>query len=180
MKYFDLDDAFELEEQIHQRIMEYAQRESLDEQQLMKLWNTAAEICVDGIGAQRGIVFSLGEKSYSVKGANLVYNQRKLLENVVEIGLTMSKPQGNDEIIKLALYIVYKLGALVSIELNKVQADILVYCHTENMYDRFVSEEDILSAVDGASSSELTTLSNMGCIEILDGKIRLCEKVVLL
>lgn len=179
MNYIGLDGAFELEDQIHQRVIEYAHSEDWDEHQLIELWNTAAEISVDDFGTQRGIVFSLGENSYSVKGANIIFNQRKLLEAVIEMGLTMTKPHGKAEIIQLALYIVYNLGILACIELNKVQADILVYCHKANIYDRFVDEDDVLRGVTGASCSELTTLSEIGCIEIVDGKIRLREKIVL-
>lgn len=170
--------AFELEENVYRRIKEFAIKEGYDESLLIRLWNVAAEISIDAFGKQRGLIFSRGDKRYSVKGANIIYNQKEFLNAAIEMALTMEMPHGKTELIKLGLYLVYRLGSLSCIELNEVQADILVYCHENGLYNNFVPEEKILVEVEGASRPEMTTLCEMGCIEIIEGKIRLRERVI--
>ena len=179
MKINGLGQAFALENEMHQKIAEFAKREGYNTEQLISIWNLAIQISTEAFDNQRGLVFGFAGKKYSAKGTNIIYNQKELLNTVVELGLTLDKTQGVIETIRTVLYLIYRLWLLASVELTNTQASILYYCHQENAYDYFISEEAILNVVEGANCDEITALSRMGCIEIYEGKIRLQEKVFL-
>lgn len=173
------EEAVLLDEQICQRIREYANREGYDSQRLIGLWNVSAQISVEAFGEQKGFVIGLTDKRYSIKAANIIYNQKVLLQALVEMGLTLNKPGNCIETLRTTLYIIFRVALLASIDISDAQAAVLIYCHKENAYVKPIEEDRLLKDVPGASSSILDDLTKMGCIRIDNGKVQLYERVIL-
>lgn len=175
----NFEEAYALDEAICKKISEQASVLGYDATKLIGLWNIAAQVSADSIGEQKGIVFSFADKSYSLKGANIIYNQKVLLESILEMGLTITKPANPIETLRTALYLIFKIALVGTIEINHTHAQLLQACHNENAYLRPIEENALLALVPSACNDDITELDRLGCIEIIAGRVHLRERVVL-
>lgn len=170
--------AYALDEEICKRIEEQAKVIGYDIHKLRGLWNVAAQVSTESFGEHMGLVLIGKEKSLTIKGLNIIYNQKALLKEILETGLTITKPSNSIETIRTALYLVFKVAMLSTIEITDIHAKVLAACYKENAYARPIEEKALLTLVPEASSDDLTTLDKMRCIEIVDGYVRLNEGIV--
>lgn len=173
------EEAYALDESICKRIIEYAKKLDCDAGRLIGLWNVAAQISIESVGDSKGIVCSLADRQFSIKGMNIIYNQKVLLESIIEMGLTIAVPTKPIETIRTALYIIYRIALASTIEINDVLAKLLKVCHQQNAYFTPIAETKLLCMVPLACSEDITVLHNMGCIKIVDGNITLNERIIL-
>lgn len=171
-------EAFALDDEICKRIKLFAAESGYEEQKCLGLWNVTGYLSSDSLGDYKGFVYSVGEKSVTTKPMNIVYKQKVLLGFIIESGLTLTKPENKVETIKAALYILYKLALMSTIEITDTQAAVLKYLHTHQAYTQPISEEEILQNVKDANSGTVTILDQMKCIEIVDGIVYLRERVI--
>lgn len=167
-----------MDETICKRIAIEAQTLGYAENKLIGLWNIAAQISVDTFGENNGFVFHFADNTYSLKAANIIYNQKVLLESIIEFGLTIAKPASPVETIRTALYILFKIVMVGKIEITDSHAQLLQVCHNAKAYSRAIDEESLLTTVPTASSADISDLHNLGCIEIVEGQIYLRERVI--
>lgn len=173
------EDACALDETICKKITEQSPSLGYDARKLIGLWNMAAQVSADSMGENHGLVIAIAGKAYSIKGLNIIYNQKVLLESVIEMGLTIAKPGDMVETIRTALYLIYKIALVGTIEIEDTHAELLKVCHTKKAYSRPIKEDALLALVPTASYDDLTKLDRLGCIEIIDGCVHLREKVIL-
>ncbi len=173
------EDACALDETICKKITEQSPSLGYDARKLIGLWNMAAQVSADCMGENHGLVTAIAGKAYSIKGLNIIYNQKVLLESVIEMGLTIAKPGDMVETIRTALYLIYKIALVGTIEIEDTHAELLKVCHTKKAYSRPIKEDALLALVPTASNDDLTKLDRLGCIEIIDGCVHLREKVIL-
>lgn len=173
------EDACALDETICKKIIEQSPSLGYDARKLIGLWNMAAQVSADSMGENHGLVTAIAGKAYSIKGLNIIYNQKVLLESVIEMGLTIAKPGDMVETIRTALYLIYKIALVGTIEIEDTHAELLKVCHTKKAYSRPIKEDALLALVPTASNDDLTKLDRLGCIEIIDGYVHLREKVIL-
>lgn len=173
------EDACAFDETICKKITEQAPSLGYDARRLIGLWNMSAQVSADSFGDNHGLVTAIVGKAYSIKGLNVIYNQKVLLESVIEMGLTIAKPGDIVETIRTALYIIYKIALIGTIEIKDVHAELLKACHINKAYAMPIKEDALLARVPKASSDDITELDRLGCIELVDGYVHLREKVVL-
>ncbi len=173
------EDACALDEAICKKITEQSSSLGYDARKLIGLWNMAAQVSADSFGDNHGLVTAIAGKAYSIKGLNVIYNQKVLLESVIEMGLTIAKPGDIVDTIRTALYIIYKIALVGTIEIKDVHAELLKACHINKVYAMPIKEDALLALVPKASSDDITELDGLGCIELVDGYVHLREKVVL-
>lgn len=173
------EEALLLDEIICQKIRAYADKEGYDRNQLIGLWNLSAQISVEAFGDQKGLVTKVIDKPYSIKAANIIYNQRILLKTLLEMGFTLKAAGNTLDTLRTALYIIYKVALVSTVDITDAQAAILIYCHKENAYVRPIEEEQLLKGVPIASRDTIDALNQMGCISIVEGKVQLCERIFL-
>lgn len=173
------EDACALDEAICKKITEQAPSLGYDARRLIGLWNMAAQVSADSFRENHGFVTAIAGKVYSIKGLNVIFNQKVLLESVIEMGLTIAKPGDLVETIRTALYLIYKIALAGTIEIEDTHAELLKVCHTKKAYSRPIKEDALLALVPAASSDDLTDLDRLGCIEIIGGHVHLREKVIL-
>lgn len=172
------EEAYMMDENICKRIAIEAQTLGYEENKLIGLWNIAAQISVDTFGENNGFVFRFADNTYSLKAANIIYNQKVLLESIIEFGLTIAKPASSVETIRTALYILFKIAMVGTIEITDSHAQLLQVCHNAKAYSKAIDEESLLTMVPTASSADISDLHNLGCIEIVEGQIYLRERVI--
>ena len=173
------EDACAFDETICKMITEQAPSLGYDARKLIGLWNMAAQISADSLGENHGLVTTISGKAYSIKGMNVIYNQKVFLESVIEMGLTIAKPGDMIETIRTALYLIYKIALVGTIEIEDTHAELLKVCHTKKAYSRPIKEDTLLALVSEASNDDITELDRLGCIEIIDGCVHLREKIIL-
>lgn len=83
------------------------------------------------------------------------------------------------ETIRTALYLIYKIALVSTIEIKDTHAELLRMCHVKKAYSRPIKEDVLLALVPTATSDDLIELDGLDCIKIVDGCVRLREKVVL-
>lgn len=173
------EDACAFDEAICKMITENAPSLGYDASKLIGLWNMAAQVSVDSFGENHGLVTTIAGKAYSIKRLNIVYNQKVFLESVIEIGLTITRPGNKIETIRTALYLIYRIALVCTIEIKDTHAELLQMCHKMKAYSMPIEEEALLALVPTASSDDLTELDKLGCIKIIDGYVYLRERVIL-
>lgn len=179
MKGNGFEQAFALDEAICKRIREFADAKGYNADHLIGIWNVAAQTTAESFGDQLGLVYSISGKKYSIKVPNIIYNQKVLIEFILDMGLTITKPDNPIATVQMALFIVYKIALAATIEISELQAKTLLYCHKRNAYIMPISEDTILKDNPDINNDVLTSLAQMGCVRIENGFVYLLEKVVL-
>lgn len=148
------------------------------------LWDIAIQR--DAYGENKSIqtdkflsfIWSDGTKTYSSKSVNVFFNQKAVLEAIIEFGLTLALPKDALATVRFALLILFKLYKITTLELTDDMAKLLVECHKRNAYKKAVSVSELLEAT-GVEPAALEKLEELACLHFTDDrdKIILDEKV---
>ena len=172
-----VDEVYAIHDQIIEKIEQFAKDHGYDAGQCIGLWDTTAFISAEAADPASGFILDLpGQKTVSIKPINIIYKQSVLLTFLVS-GLTISLPQTPLSAGKIALYILFNLAIMATTELKDEQINTLLYLHKQQAYTHLIPEDEILRNVAGSSHDTISDLDHLGCIEIIDGKVRLREKV---
>lgn len=136
-------------------------------------------------------ILDLNKKdSYSIKGKNVLINQRVFLEECLSLGLEFQIPETKIEIIKLFIRIFIGMWKSMKIDLNEYESYIVSYLHLHQMYDKGDQESEFYNNFslwyenqtenklnDKQIENAIDNLIILKAIAIEDGEIRLKEKV---
>lgn len=128
--------------------------------------------------------------SYSIKGKNVLVNQRVFLEECLSLGLEFQIPETKIEIIKLFIRILIGICKSMKIDLNEYESYIISYLHSHQLYDKGEQESEFYNNFslwyenqtenklnDKQIENAIDNLIILRAIAIEDGEIRLKEKV---
>lgn len=171
--------ALQFDVSIQQQLKEYAVSQDINPGKMIGLYNIAVKFDVlDSDVADHGLVHTVNEKMVSTKPYNLRFRLAASLSAIIDTGITLFAPGQAILTIMQLIKILITLIDESSIELSEEQAKVLAECHRLNTSHSPASEDQILSAT-GASPKVVDELCRLKCIELIDGKIKLIEEVVL-
>lgn len=148
----------------------------LSSEQLIGLWDTAVDIELLDAPDANAFVWSYRGKTYSSKAFNVRFSLHKVLVSILEFGGSLELPDAARKAVFAALLIFYKIAEISTIELTEDQAIALIECHRLHA-DIHPIQEDQLLSVPGVSSTTITNLSRIGCIELSEGFVCLQEEI---
>lgn len=172
------EEAYAFDEAMCSVVRELARENSIPENKAVGLWNILIQI--DVVGGMKGceLVWRDKQKTYSTKALNVFYNQKAVLEAVIEFGLSLTLPNDATTAIRFALLILYNLYKISTVELSDDMAKILIECHKKKAYRVGIGKKELVEQT-GVSEDELNRLEWLSCVRIDDGKVYLKEKVAI-
>jgi hypothetical protein len=127
------------------------------------------------------------EEAVSYKLSNIIIDLRDMLEIIIELALTMNIPDKLPELLKIVLFVIYKIFKLSSLDILKEDVKILEHLHRLNAYSIEIMEDDVVNYFTSKQGNEyisketvylsINHLARCKCIGIFDGKIHLYEKI---
>lgn len=119
------------------------------------------------------------QASQLFSGGSIVYVDELIVSELFEYIATYYLFEVPDRAVKtvlFVLFILYKLVDIGTIELNEAHAAALIKCAELHASERPVREEDLLQA-SNVTNTVLTELEKLGCVELVDGNVRLIESI---
>ena len=171
--------ALQFDMSIQQQLKEYAISQEINPGKMIGLYNIAVKYDVlDNDVANHGLVHTVDGKVVSTKPYNLRFCLAASLSAIIDTGITLFTPGKAILTIMQLIKILVTILDESSIEISEEQAKILTECHRLNTSHSPVDEDQIL-ATTGASHKVVDELCRLKCIELIEGKIKLVEEVVL-
>ena len=171
--------ALQYDMQVQSVLKKYADDHNIEQGKMIGLYNIAVKYDVlNGDIADHGLVRSVDGKVVSMKPYNLRFCLAASLSAIIETGITLFWPGEKIPTIMQLIKILITLVNDSTIEISEEQARVLIACHKSNAYAVPIEENEILTTAE-ASSKTVDELCRLKCIELIDGKIRLIEEVVL-
>ena len=171
--------ALQYDISIQQQLNTLAANLGINPGKMIGLYNIAVKYDVlDSEVADHSLVHTANGKVVSTKPYNLRFRLAASLSAVIDTGITLFAP---GQIILTIMQLINILITLVSessIEISEEQAKVLLECYRLNTMHSPVNEDQILTAV-GASHKTVDELCRLKCIELVDGKIKLVEEIIL-
>ena len=171
--------ALQFDMSIQQQLNTLAANLGINPGKMIGLYNIAVKYDVlDSEVADHSLVHTANGKVVSTKPYNLRFRLAASLSAVIDTGITLFAP---GQIILTIMQLINILITLVSessIEISEEQAKVLLECYRLNTMHSPVNEDQILTAV-GASHKTVDELCRLKCIELVDGKIKLVEEIIL-
>lgn len=171
--------ALQFDMSIQQQLEKHAICQGINPGKMIGLYHIAVKYDVlDSNVADHGLIHTVDGKVLSIKPYNLRFRLAASLSVIIDTGITLFTPS------KVILTIMQLIKILItildesSIEISEEQAKVLAECHQLNTSRSPVDEDQILKAT-GASHKVVDELCRLKCIELIDGKIKLVEEVVL-
>lgn len=157
-------------------LTEVAEKNNLNTDRLIGLWDTAVDIELLDEPSANSFVWSHKGTTYSTKAFNVRFSLKKVLILILEYGGTFAIPDGKVRTVLFALFILYKLFDMSTIELSEAHASALIKCAEFHAFDRPIREEELLLAPN-VTYTVISDLEQLGCVELTDGKVRLVESI---
>ena len=171
--------ALQFDMNIQQQLKEHATSQGINPGKMIGLYNIAVKYDVLDSGvADHGLVHPADGKVVSTKPYNLRFRLVASLSAIIDTGITLFSPGKMILTIMQLIKILITLLDESSIEISEEQAKVLFECHRMNASRSPVDEDQILKAT-GAPHKVVDELCQLRCIELIDGKIKLIEEVVL-
>ena len=173
-------EAMLFNEQMCDEMREFAIKEGLDAKRMVGLYDIASRVEM-GSDSSVGFVWSYHDEVHSTKLFNVFFRMRATLTAIIENGLTLSLPENKTQTVMLALFILFKLCQVSTTDITPEQAMLLIECHNQNAYRShgvYIDEDAVLQKLQ-ISSTAVSDLKKMGCLDIQDGKISLLEEVLI-
>ena len=172
------EEAYVFDKAMCNQVKKMAEDENVSPNKAVGLWDIATQIDVVGEDKCLSMVWSDGTKTYSTKAVNVFFNQKAVLEAIIEFGLTLALPKDAFATVRFALLILFKLYKITTVELTDEMAKLLVECHKRNAYNTGVKVSELLEAT-GGDPVALEKLEELACLHFTDDrdKIILDEKV---
>ena len=171
--------ALQFDMSIQQQLNTLAANLGINSGKMIGLYNIAVKYDIlDSEVADHSLVHTANGKVVSTKPYNLRFRLAASLSAVIDTGITLFAP---GQIILTIMQLINILITLVSessIEISEEQAKVLLECYRLNTMHSPVNEDQILTAV-GASHKTVDELCRLKCIELVDGKIKLVEEIIL-
>lgn len=172
-------EALQFQEDLCNDLQKIAETCNVKYDQLMGLWDTAVDIELLDTPSENAFIWSYKEKTYSSKLFNVQFSLKKVLVSVLEFGGTLEIPDASLKTIFTALLILYRIADISTVNLSETHAAVLIRCYELHANTQPISEE-ILLQVPGSSSVVITELSKLGCIDIVEGMVKLKEKILVM
>lgn len=157
-------------------LTEIAEKNNLSIERAIGLWDTAVDIELLDEPSAHSFVWSYRGTTYSTKAFNVRFSLKKVLTSILEYGATFEVPDRAVKTVLFVLFILYKLVDIGTIELNEAHAAALIKCAELHASERPVREEDLLQA-SNVTNTVLTELEKLGCVELVDGNVRLIDSI---
>jgi hypothetical protein len=172
------EEIYAFDDYMCETIRQMAQDQQVPERKAIGLWNLAIQIDATGSLGGHDIVWKAENKTYSTKGINIIYNQKNVLEAIIEMGVSINLPQDKLSTVRFLLLILFQLYKTTTIELSDDMAKILIECHKHNAYQNGIDENELLT-VTGVGVNALNKLIEMKSVSIENGIVFLKEKVLI-
>lgn len=171
--------ALQFDMSIQQQLNTLAANLGINPGKMIGLYNIAVKYDVlDSEVADHSLVHTANGKVVSTKPYNLRFRLAASLSAVIDTGITLFAPVQIILTIMQLINILITLVSESSIEISEEQAKVLLECYRLNTMHSPVNEDQILTAV-GASHKTVDELCRLKCIELVDGKIKLVEEIIL-
>lgn len=133
---------------------------------------------------------TLGRQSSSFKAGNICYDIRGAIAKTLAWAASTGKPDSPVSVVKVGILTALWIVKLVKAEITDDDADLVYWMHCNNVYDNCRSEDELVAEYQAyyraekgrdRERSEITDSINrlyqIKCVDIADGRVRLCEKV---
>ena len=122
----------------------------------------------------------------SIKLTNIIINFKDMLDVLIGIVLSSAIPSSTIQAAKLALFLVYKVLGLSTKNISGSAAQVLLFLHQNNAYSKHICEDEVLRHFDSQGSinrdavnAAINDLLKIRCIDMVEGRIFLLEKIYL-
>lgn len=179
--------AYEENKKIESFLKEQGRNRGVDKEFTKRLTAEFVALIVDA--DTKSILYNR-KKPMSLKPGNLFVDMKGALKAAAEIFAGYQKPDDWLAAIQLLLILIFSLKGIMNVELPENTAEILIQLNRMGAYDSSVDEEALLQKVQdfekkqGLESIEkqkfietMDFLDRYKIVEILNGKVRLAEKV---
>lgn len=172
--------AYAFDKAMCDQVRQMAKEEKVSPDLAVGLWDVAVQIDVEGNDKCLSMVWSDGTKTYSTKAVNVFFNQKAVLEAIIEFGLTLALPKDIFATVRFALLILFKLYKITTVELTDDMAKLLVECHKRNAYKTGVKVSELLEST-GVELAALEKLEELACLHFTAERdmVFLDEKVLI-
>ncbi|MDR1149888.1 MAG: hypothetical protein LBK66_14795 [Spirochaetaceae bacterium] len=122
----------------------------------------------------------------SFKLTNIIVNFRDMLDMLIDITLTSAIPSSTVQAVKFILFLTYKVLGLSTENISESATQVLLFLHQNNAYSRAIQEDEVFKHFDSQGSIKMDAINiaikdllKIRCIDIVQGKIVLLEKIYL-
>lgn len=135
-------------------------------------------------------IITLGPKSSSFKAGNICYDLRGAITKTLEWAASANKPDSPGSVAKVCILTALWVVKLVKIEISDNDADLVYWMHCNNLYGNYRNEDDLVAEYQtyyrtnkgrdcekSSITDSINRLYQIKCLDIVDGKVHLCEKV---
>lgn len=135
-------------------------------------------------------IITLGPKSSSFKAGNICYDLRGAITKTLEWAASTNKPDSPGSVAKVCILTALWVVKLVKIEISDNDADFVYWMHCNNLYGNYRNEDDLVEEYQtyyhankgrdcekSSITDSINRLYQIKCLDIVDGKVHLCEKV---
>lgn len=169
-------EAIRFQQNMYDDLQIEAEQRGINCDRLIGLWDTVVDIELLDAPSDNAFVWSHQGKTYSTKAFNVCFSLIKVFVSIFELGGSLELPDSPKKTIFAALLILYKLLEVSTLELSEDQAVALLECYKLRANVRPIREEQLLQ-VPGVSSTTITNLSRIGCIELIEETVQLREEI---
>ena len=179
--------AIELDNDLKEHLQNCAKEYDVDEAVGIYIVDHFVEFIPED--SMKGVLF-LGANSASYKIGNVRIDLKRALVNAIEYAASISKPESVFNVIQLLLVSVLFLGRTVKQEIDSLEAYIVYFLHTGDVYRRGIEEERFIlefqkwyqskrgkTAERGEVMDAIEHLCTIKVMNIEDGNIFLVERV---
>ena len=171
-------EALKFQEDMLDKLTKNTQLCHMDRGQLTGLWDMAVDIELLDEPSLNPLVWSYHGKTYSTKAFNVRFSLHKVLVAALEFGSSFTIPDSAIRAVFSALLILLTLLEMCTVKLSEEHARVLIKCQEMKADLNPIYEDELLQAT-GTTSAVLTDLSQLGCIELNQGTVRINESILI-
>lgn len=132
----------------------------------------------------------LGKKAASFKPGNICFDLKRAGIMTAEWAATSAKPDSFENAVRLIITTAIWISRITKTDISETEASLLAWMHNNNLYDRLEEEQKVISLFYEYYCTRhpgkieireiedaIKNLYEIKCIDIVNGKICLCEKV---
>lgn len=173
------EEALSFDNHLKNELIIYANSENINQTKLIGLYNIAVKFEVlDSDVADHGFVRSVDGKMVSQKPYNLKFRLSASLAAIIDMGVTLfTENNAMLTVVQLIKILITVIGES-AVEISEEQAKVLIECHKLHA-DKFLIDEGTILQNAGTTHKTIDELCKLRCIELVDGKIRLIETIII-
>lgn len=169
-------EALAFDTKMRNEMRQMAREQGLDPDKMVGLYDIATRVEKHDDNTLMHFIWNKKDSVYSSKPYNVIFRLQAALIAVIDEGLSLSFPENKTETLMLVLRMLLKLMVTSTVKITEDQVKVLSVCHINSAYIRPIEEETLLKLTE-VPRKTIDELCELRCIELINGKVWLKEKV---